>query len=987
MRRKLIFLACFFIAIVVGSVNCFSQQYPFVYYTPKDGLINGRVKTIKQDSKGRIYFLTYGGLSVYDGTKFTNYNRHNGLADEVINDIIEIGPDTMLVSSNTQKLNTLIHGKIGIYKTADNFYPVTNRFLKSSNGRWYIVADEGLFAFANKKFSRLPLLFNGVDMGRNLDHIIEWENYFLIVPWASQWNIGVLLYDRNKQIVTDTLSTDQGYGIIVDNKKRMWVTTPSGFQLLNIQSIREGRLELSPLPKTFPAINTEGTGIHFDNADNAWVFSRNHLQTISSGMQSKGISFSEGIKGGINSVFQDREGIIWLALDGAGAIKLKNTSIQLFHTFLPGQQMFFSSIDQQGDTLWCFNRMDNCIYRLTKAVIKKMPIKQKLAVYNLTAGRNKIFLGDNRHLFFAKNKNDPASYLHLETAYHSKTDMLGNSIADPFGAVLQLLHKDDSLYYLSVIKNKKIIFENRLSYMADQLTIDHNGKLWLTTRNNHIQVYKINPLNPSKYLQLERDFHKDIPEINPRSITVDKQNHVWIGTRYNGLYQFKYDGSSLQLVKQYTTKEGLTDNFIYTLSCGTNNTIWIGTQTGLDKIFLKNGQYLIANPGKNNNIFQSVFKIRTNKDGTTWAMNNDGSLIKIVPESFTELRYAPSLLLTSIKVNDSLLSSASRKFSYKQSNFSFSVAATSFFDEKFIWYSYFLEGSGNPHWSEPSNISTFNFIHLTPGAYTLHVKAGFPEEKYSSQIIAYSFAILPAWWQTGWFRIGVGVCFILICVLAVRDYYKRKLAKQKVLLEGKQAIEKERTRIATDMHDDLGAGLSRIKFLSETIGIKKQQEQPIEEEITRIREYSHEMIDKMGEIVWALNERNDSLSDLLTYSRAYAMEYLSQNGIACTVKMPSYSESYFLSGEFRRNIFLSVKEVLHNIIKHAAASEVMIFIETGKEIKIKISDNGVGFNPASTRQFSNGLYNINKRMKDINGRAEVSSMEGTTVSLIAPLPH
>src|SRR5258707_5995580 len=99
------------------------------------------------------------------------------------------------------------------------------------------------------------------------------------------------------------------------------------------------------------------------------------------------------------------------------------------------------------------------------------------------------------------------------------------------------------------------------------------------------------------------------------------------------------------------------------------------------------------------------------------------------------------------------------------------------------------------------------------------------------------------------------------------------MEQKKAILEKKQAIEKERPRIATDMHDDLGAGLSKIKFLSETIGIKKQQHKPIEEDIDKIREYSHDMIYKMGEIVWALNQKNDSLSDLLSYTRAYAAEY------------------------------------------------------------------------------------------------------------------
>src|SRR5678815_6101301 len=112
-------------------------------------------------------------------------------------------------------------------------------------------------------------------------------------------------------------------------------------------------------------------------------------------------------------------------------------------------------------------------------------------------------------------------------------------------------------------------------------------------------------------------------------------------------------------------------------------------------------------------------------------------------------------------------------------------------------------------------------------------------------------------WQTWWFRSVAGLLVIGLLIILFRFYYRRKLEKQMAILEKQQAIEKERTRIATDMHDDLGAGLSRIKFLSETIGIKKQQHEPIEDDITSIRQYSHEMIDKMGEIVWALNEKND----------------------------------------------------------------------------------------------------------------------------------
>lgn len=214
-----------------------------------------------------------------------------------------------------------------------------------------------------------------------------------------------------------------------------------------------------------------------------------------------------------------------------------------------------------------------------------------------------------------------------------------------------------------------------------------------------------------------------------------------------------------------------------------------------------------------------------------------------------------------------------------------------------------------------------------------------------------------------------------------------KILEAEEVLRRKMAVEKERTRIATDMHDDLGAGLSRIKFLSETIGIKKQQQQPIEEDIIKIREYSHDMIDKMGEIVWALNEKNDSLSDLLSYTRSYAVEYLSQNGIQCRVIAPDDFPTIMVSAEFRRNIFLAVKEILHNIVKHARATVASINIETGKKLIVTIQDNGIGFNQEEARPYSNGLINIKKRMNDVGGSMETDTSNGTSIRLSALLPN
>jgi len=282
-------------------------------------------------------------------------------------------------------------------------------------------------------------------------------------------------------------------------------------------------------------------------------------------------------------------------------------------------------------------------------------------------------------------------------------------------------------------------------------------------------------------------------------------------------------------------------------------------------------------------------------------------------------------------------------------------------------------------------MADINLLNLSPGNYTLHVKAFFPSSDYAPKEAAFNFQILPPWWQTVLFRLIAACAAIGLLIVIVRLYYRNKLRRQRIILEKQQAVERERTRIATDMHDDLGAGLSRIKFLSETIGIKKQQQLPIEEDISKIREYSHEMIDKMGEIVWALNEKNDSLSDLLSYTRAYAVEYLSQNGIDCDIKAPELLPADFVSGEFRRNVFLTVKEALHNIVKHAQASIVVFTISTGRELTIEIKDDGAGFDKSNVRPFSNGIMNMEKRIKDLGGRFEMRSGIGTTIWIQVPL--
>lgn len=984
MQRSHFFLAYFFFVCARGL----AQQYPFVYYTPKDGLINSRVRSIKQDSKGFMYFITLGGLSIYDGARFTNYSQQNGLANDLVNDVIEISPDSILIATNGATLNTLVRGNVGIFKTIDNFCPVINRFFKSKEGGWYVAADQGLFLFSGKRFIQLPLLNEqGNVIGHDLDRITEWKNFLLMTSWNPGVKEKLIVYDIIKRKVAALETNLVINSTVVNLQGQIWATTNEGIREIDTTSLKSGKIGFTALASNYHDIsNLKYSFALFDDENNKWFYDKESIYRITPHGEHQKITSKQGLNvTNLTDLFIDREGITWIATDGNGVVKMTNSGVELLNTLneVPAE---ITAIFQQGDTTWAYNSANNSMNRICRNSVMTLPLsKENSSIENIYFNDQKLYLINENKIICITNKNQSGSYIHPKIIFTEENSKLGNGTIDPFGNIIIEITKDGKAFYMYVISDKKIVLKYPANAIADQMAIDGSGRLWLITRNDQLLVFTLHPEDPSHYLQLQKDFSKELPDLGPRSIIVDRINNVWIGTRYHGVYYLRFNGIELDSITHFTTKEGLTDNFIYTLACDSTGTVWAGTQTGLDKIFLKNGHYIIGNVSKNNNFFQSIHKIEITKDNTVLALTNEGAILKISADTLKNSSRAPHLLFTNIKIAAVPYYEQSTKFSHRQNNLSFSVAAASFIDEKSIRYSYILEGSGNNNWSEPSNQSTFNFINLSPANYTLKVKCDFPEAMYPSQQITYTFTIQPPWWQTWWFRVATGLLIIGVMVIILRSYYKRKLEKTRTALEKQQAVEKERTRIATDMHDDLGAGLSRIKFLSETIGIKKQKDEPIEEDISKIRDYSHEMIEKMGEIVWALNEKNDSLSDLLSYTRSYSVEYLSQNGINCTIEAPDHFPTNFVSGEFRRNIYLTVKEALHNIVKHSQANHVTIKIISDKQLEIYIQDDGIGFDKNNIRPFSNGLFNMENRIKEIGGKLTITSKKGTTVHITAPL--
>jgi signal transduction histidine kinase/ligand-binding sensor domain-containing protein len=1004
-------LPCLFIFVP----NCPGQKYLFIRYTPKDGLANNRARFLYQDSKGRLYVSTYGGLSVYDGSRFTNYTTENGLSTSLVNDVVEVGDDSLLIIPNGRSLHVMVHGIIRNLPTADGYYPVTNQLIKCSDGYFYAIADDGLFRWEGARFRKIPLkTADGMEAGPYLANAVESDGWlFMLTDPALKSYPGsgsLIIYNLRTHQVLTSGQPDFFTAMVRAPSGEVIVSTSAGLHAIDPASLGKDSLEkdsvhLLSIPSPYAAAaGYRCDYMMIDRDSNLWLATAKQIvKSDRSGNLTVIDAAGDPPIGAINFLFQDREGNIWLTKSQDGIARLQSQQVQFYQQ---GQSDF--TVNEltgrpDSDSVWCYDWGRRSLLMSTKQSrqlyrgVGPLPPSGHL-LFNqsgwLTSGKT-IY-----QLHFL-----PGNRFTATVVYQDTVGIDGRTLLDRKG---NFVLPSSRLTVFDAGKGK--VGQQNLGILADQAAIDKYNRIWVAPRSDQLLLFteqddseqddsgkgvsgKGDPLK----LTLRMAGSWAVPTgVSPRSIAVDNDGRVWLGTRDHGLFCLFFDGLKMRSYKQLTVKNWLSENFIRYLYCDRDNSIWAGTPSGLMKIRLQQDSFTVTNltPGHE----MTVEKIVESAGGIHWALVSDGYL-KILPYAPSTAVYRPQVLFSRVLVgNEAVPDAAGHPLSlrYNQNAISFYVGVPSFLDESQTRFSYLLEGSNDARWSSPSNQSDINLVNLPPGEYVLHVKARFLSGIYPDQTGSYAFRIRPPWWQTVLFKVTMALLLAAGIGWAIRSYTLRRLEAQRVALERKQAIEKERTRIATDMHDDLGAGLSRIKFLSDTIGIKQQQRQPIDEEISGIREYSKEMIDKMGEIVWALNQKNDLLSDLLSYTRSYAAAYLMQAGIRSKIGAPEEFPYRFVSGEFRRNVYLAVKEALHNIVKHSQAQEVYMRMEViggsepvigGPGLMIVLQDDGIGFDQTAIRPYANGLQNMERRIRELGGTLKIESnpTSGTKLTISVPL--
>jgi len=497
------------------------------------------------------------------------------------------------------------------------------------------------------------------------------------------------------------------------------------------------------------------------------------------------------------------------------------------------------------------------------------------------------------------------------------------------------------------------------------------------------------------------------------SLLAEKDGTLWVGTFGGGLCRLR-DGRFATI----STREGLPNNVICHIADDGLGNFWISSYGGIFRVPKQelnqcaDGQLKAVNClayGKAEGLstlecaggFQPA-GCRT-PDGRLWFPTIKG-LAVIDPTGVKINPFPPPVLIEEVTVDDQLVPlpapdlsapAAQLQIQPGKHRFEFRYTGLSLVAPEKVRFKYRLDGLESD-WVDVGTRRVAYYSYLKPGDYTFRVIACNNDGVWSESRPTLAFTVLPRFWQTWWFTGGAVLAGIGAVGGAARYITRRRLHKKMERLERQRVLEKERARIAKDIHDDLGASLARIMLLSQSDRAEGEDSQQVVTRLGKVYLTARELTRTMDEIVWAVSPHHDTLDSLVNYLGKFSQDFLNVAGIRCRLVVPIQLPAWPLTAEVRHSLFLTFKEALHNVVKHAAATEVRISLTLAESgFSAAIEDNGQGFDPdsigvgATTRDplrisGGNGLTNMRKRIEGIGGECQVDSApgKGTTVRFI-----
>ena len=1020
------------LATFLGTVAGADERLSIKNYSTAEGLAHNTVNRIVRDSRGFLWFCTSGGLSRFDGYSFRNFGAEQGLPHSAVYNFLEARQGEYWVATGAGVARFDPEGSqdrsnksgapmftLVLPAGASGPFAATRALFEGGEGAVWVGTDDGLFRVVRAK----TLTLEPVEIGlapdlpaREVRDIIEDAHGTLWVAASSG------LYRRwpdashARYTTTVGLPTNNVSDLFKDRRGHLWAGTRlAGFFSFNADSSHRS-------PQIDPALT--------DGVSTGWVYelyetstqrfllgtTRGFHQFLSNGDSGISRFTSYGPSAGIadhnvTTFAEDLSGNLWLGTGYSGAIRIARGGFtsygetdwikDLYASFEdgPGRICFKGQIlgDQQTTVFESvtldlrrsrpvdYHPRYGCLdergfeWFWPKAIVNAGWVSEGVT---LRAKDGEWWLGTGEGLL---RFGPVPKFTDLKTAspiavYGGKEGVRGEQIyrlfEDSASDIWISSTSSSKRMGLAVWRRSTGLIQDieqspgleRLSHVwtARSFAEDRTGGVWIGF-DGQLARYE-----DGRFVLFTAD--DGVPPGAIKEIYVDHAGRVWLASSQSGLTRLDVTPNDRPRFTSYTTAQGLSSNNLRVIAEDRQGHIYTGGGNGLDRLDPETGhiKHFTAADGLQPGLLLSAFRDRL---GVLWFGTSNGiARLAPVPEPPTS---PPPVLITALRVSGiarSVSAVGSSRITLAdlapgENELQIDFVGLGFGLGEVLRYQYRLGGPDAP-WSAPTEQRSITYGRLSSGAYTFAVQALTSDGVVSTTPAIITFRILAPIWQRWWF-VSLLVGFVGFAVYAGVRYRVAGLVE----------VANMRTQIATELHDDIGANLTRIALLSE-VAAQREGSPPL----ASIARIARESVGAMSDIVWAINPKRESLLDLTRRMRQHADELFTLRGIDLTFTAPGGADSRRLSADLRRDLLLTFKEAVHNAARHSGCSAVQISLVADRHrLTLEVTDNGSGFD-ALTESEGQGLTNMRKRARRLGGELEITTAagRGTTIRLSVP---
>jgi len=954
----------------------------FVSFGLREGLRSGPIQAILEDRQGGLWFGTDGGgLSLWQSGRFTTFTRQDGLPADSVTALAEDPEGHLWVGTQSG-------------------------LVKRENGRFVDPGASGIF---NGK----TIAFLTCDRQNRL-----WVGVARLGVFALQGGIWTPVTEST----IDSLLQDP-HCLLVDSAGRLWIGAGDDFVLCR----EAGGWRRYRIPRhlarpyvTALAEEPDGTIWASSSSEGLFQFREGKVTPVNAN--------SGLLDNSVQSLLVDREGNLW-AGTATGLNRLRRSNLTVLG---PAEGLGYGAVQGLAEVapgvVWVGKPSDG-LYRwsggtfgrlLTSELSRRFPDINTL----LMAQDGTCWVGSAQGLL--RFRNPTAATLEMDAPALSGLNV--TALAEGANGEIWAAARSAGLWR----------FQDRawtaqtnypVSHPITAILSDGAGKLWLGTEGGGL--FQFGHAGPAHF-----DHRNGLVGERIRCLYLDAGRSLWVGTAGGGLSRWR-EGQMASL----TAREGLPDDTISQILEDDARRLWLAGGRGLACIAKQHVEDLFA--GRVSSVYPQVYGraegmpseectggfspagLKT-RSGLLWFPTLKGIVVanprlRLVgartPRVLIEETLVDGLPVTPVVApldhrrrpasapagrSDAAADPAgvpasgeselrSIRIPPGKHRLDFRFTGLNLSAPERIQFRCRLE-SWEPDWVKIGTQRSVSYGYVPPGEYLFRVTACDSDGVWNETGAVLAATVLPHFWQAWWFMGLAAAGLVTLVGGSARLVEKRRMQHRVRRLEQERALERERTRISQDLHDDLGASLTRISLLSDLVKADKDAPRQVEIHAGKISVSAAQTVRALEEIVWALRPGSDSLQSLVEYIAHFANELFEGDTARCRLDLPPDLPARMLPPDMRHNIFLVVKEALTNALKHAGAREVRVQAKVaGPSLEITIQDDGCGFSLAEPPHpgKQHGLGNMRDRAQAMGGKLELESLVGggTIVRLSVPLPE